>query len=294
MRRLSPRQQGFGLLAFVIITATIAFSIVIGYAGVLTKSHANQLRQAQRTYLSEAREQVLEFYRENALTLDDATAAGALSADQLLDASNVRRRYAVQAAISNPLFLAGGQSYRKVALWIPAEGSAETPMDVARFEQNGEVVGCAAPGGDCPEWPVLIFDSGDLELKLQEETLKRMIRVAYKAQAYFKARMLQDPEKNISVNYFRPTIGCPGGNGVELVCMDVYTPLVSIFNGTAQLSATAMAIGIAEQDLLSAWGLPIEASNGLDAESTVPPFTMVFRARTPSGGYISIRALQPI
>lgn len=296
MKRHNSRpQQGFGLLIFVIVTAVIAFSLVVGYTGVLTKSQANRLQATQSDYLSEVRTQVMAFYQRKAFALDQQSMSNPVSVNDLLAGALVRKRFGLQAALSDVLSLPDGVRYRRIAVWLPSDTDTDNPPDLSSFTQTGKFVSCTNLGSPCADRQMAVFDSIDLERELQKETQARLRHIALKAQAYFKARTLQDPERNISVNYFRPLANICTPRDMELECLDIYTPLsVPAIGGALVPSRTASTLGLTGAELVSAWGLPIEASNVQDAVTDDTPFTMVFRAARPSGGYYSIRAIQQL
>lgn len=297
MRRPSPqRQQGFGLLLFVVITAILAFSIVIGYSGVLTRTQANRLVVNQQRYLTEARTQVLTFYERHAFSLDQQSLSNPVSAEDLLNGANVRARYGMQAALSKVLVTPEGLRYRAMALWLPSDTDGSNPPDLGRFLETGQFVSCANGSADCAPRNYVVFDSAEIQRELARQTQARLERVAMKAQSYFKARLLQDPERNVSVNYFRaPTAGNCMVMPIDLECLDTYTPLATLdASGALTASRTARNLGLSDEELLSAWGRPIEASNLADSVTDDSPFTMAFRALTPWGTFYTVKAVQQL
>ncbi|KWU17834.1 hypothetical protein [Burkholderia cenocepacia] len=295
MSRLSPkRQQGFGLLVFVLIATTIALSLVLGYSGLLTRQEALARPAKIQAYLSDARSQILSFYARNLSQIDSAS-VGSVTATDLLSGANVNVRYGMQAALSNPLAGDSGLSYRRMVLYLPTETDGTNPPDVAGFVANGNFQSCIDSSKECATRYYMVFDSLTLEKAALTETKHRLEQVAYKAQAYFKARMLLDPEHNISIDYFRPAFGgcSPGLN--DLQCLDTYTPLAVMSSGSwSALTNVPSTIGLTNEELISAWGDPIQASNLTDSETGSPPFTMVFRAPSPFGGYFTVKAVQQI
>jgi hypothetical protein len=276
------KQQGFGLLVFVLLLAAIAFFVVVAYAGILTRQVANELPRKKQEALLQAMEQVRGYWRANAINLD--APGSTLTAQALVDNAGLSLRYGMQAEVSN-LLSKNGTTYRKVLLYSQATDDA-APLDLARFRTTGEINPCPI-ATDCG-WHWAVFDSfNEIHQGYSSEALSRLRRVAFKAQAYFKARNLQDPERNISVNYFRS----PSGNCVvlpqDLGCADTYTPLV-------ELPQMVKNLGLSAEELYSPWGTPIEASNLQDSETTELPFTMAFRVRKPDGSYYTVKAVQQI
>lgn len=275
-------QQGFGLLVFVLILAAIAFFFVVAYAGILTRHVANELPRKKEEAVLQALEQVRGYWMANSATLDapgsTVTAAG------VIGATGVNLKYGSQLEVSN-LLTKNGATYRKVLIYSQLTDDAQ-PLDLAKFVSTGEITPCPS-ATDCG-WVWAVFDSfSEIHQAYAIETQARLRRVAFKAQAYFKARNMQDPERNISVNYFRK----PSGNCVvlpqDLGCADTYTPLANMPQMTRNL-------GLSAEELYSPWGTPIEASNLEDSETTNPPFTMAFRVKKPDGSYYTIKAVQQI
>lgn len=295
MRRPSPqRQQGFGLLVFVIITSVIAFSLVIGYSGVLTRSQANKLESAQKAYLEETQTQLLSLYARNAYFIDQVSMSNTATVEQLLTGANVRMRYGLQAALSRVLTSTDGLPYRVVAIWLPTEADGTNPPDLNTFISTGKFNSCSNMSDGCPTRQYLVFDSLDIERNLQKQTVAHLTRIALKAQSYFKARLLLDPEKNVSINYFRAPTGTCAAMDDDLECLDTYTPLTQVQAGALTLTRTAQNLRLSNEELLSGWGLPIEASNLTDSVTDDSPYTMAFRAATPSGTFLTIKAVQQL
>jgi hypothetical protein len=296
MRRPNPtRQQGFGLLVFVIITAIVSLSIVLGYSGILTRSQANQLARNQQRYLAEAKNAVLAFYEPHAFAIDQQSMSNTTTIEEILAGANVPVRFGMQAALSKVLASPEGVPYRAVALWLPSETDETNPPDLATFISTGRFVSCINSTADCATRQFQVFNSADLERELAKRTIARLERVAMKAQSYFKARMLQDPERNVSVNYFRTPEGSCEVLPMDLQCLDNYTPLATI-DASANLTAsrTAINIGLSADELVSGWGRPIEGSNLTDSVTDDTPYTMVFRAATPAGTFYTVKAVQQL
>lgn len=297
MRRpkLQRQQGGFGLLAFVIITAVFAFSFVVGYSGVLTRDQANQLETQQNRYLADARDSILAFYERHAFKLDQKSLSNPASVEEVLKGANVRARFAMTATMSQVLLASDGTAYRAFALWMPTETDTTNGPNLTEFAQTGKFASCATEGGPCDRRVYMTFDTLSLERDLANQTAGQLQRIALKAQSYFRARNLQDPERNVSVNYFRTPSGACAVQPIDLECLDTYSPLATVdLAGKVTLSRTAINLGLAAEDVISAWGLPIEASNLQDSVTDDSPYTMVFRAATPSGAYYTVKAVQQL
>ncbi len=295
MRRPNPmRQQGFGLLAFVMLSAIVAFTMVVGYAGVMTRREANALPAKQDRYVQESVESLRDAWRSNALTWDAFSVGNTTTVQDVLGRAGVQLKYGAQAVLSNVVKVdAEGIAYRSVLLYLPVETDESSPPDINQFKVTGNFVSCPTPSDECSKRVYRVFSSMELERALAKETRLRLTRVAEKAQSYFKARMLQDPERNVSVNYFHKPFGACEALEMDLGCMDTYQPLVSLDSGTS-LNRTRMAVNLAltDEELFTAWGRPIEASNLQDSEVADSPFTMTFRAPNQAGGFYTVKAIQ--
>ena len=115
------RQQGFGLLSFVLLAAVVAFTLVVGFAGVMTRREANELPVKQQAYLQQAVAQVKTNWRANAYTLDSPGAGATATADDVLRMAKLQRRYGMSVELSNVQVLAAENlSYRTVVLYLKA------------------------------------------------------------------------------------------------------------------------------------------------------------------------------
>lgn len=295
MNRSRPlRQQGFGLLIFVIIVATIAFGLVVGYSSVLTRQTANQVPARDEAYLTAAMAQAAASWREAAFWLDELSPSNAFTVDDLLKNANVQLQYGAQAALSDVL-MAEGVSYRTLVIYMPSDSDAVNPPDLTAFQTTGEFSPCTNPSAYCAPRLYKTYSSFDLQKELAKEAQARLAKVAFKAQSYFKARMLLEPERNVSVNYFRKPLGECVSASNDLGCLDTYQPLaIHDTAGGYSTSEVAQHLGLTAEELFSPWGPPIEASNLEDSETSAPPYTMSFRAANPWGGYFVVKATQAL
>lgn len=297
MRRPSPmRQQGFGLLSFVVITSVVALTLVLGYAGVLTRKVANELLTSQQQYAEEVARQIEAMWPQYAGQLDSPVQGASITADDLLRTAGVTLRPMARVVLSDVLTVPGeGLTYRAVAVYMPTETDESNPPDLEHFRTSGEFRSCTSSSDFCAQRAFYVFSSLQTERELVRETTLRLNKVATKAQSYFKARMLQDVERNIDVNYFRmPNGGCEV-TVTDLGCVDDYTALASVApGGGLQRIRMAQQLMLTDEELFSAWGQPLEASNLEDSVTDATPFAMSFRARKPNGDYIFIKAVQQL
>lgn len=294
MHQQTPsQQQGFGLLVFVIVIAIVAFSLVLGYSSIMVRQQHNSLAASQKAYLAESVALVAKAWRFSAYAIDH-TGANATTAQDVLTLSGARMRYGVRAVLSRPLIdMTSNTSYRNFVMYLPTPDDEASPFDEASFVSTGEVAACTGAG--CDERLLATFSSLHVERELAAETSARLDRIAAKAQAYFRARMSQDPERNISVNYFRRPSGSCVVGPLDLGCLDAYESLTeAAAGGGVAATRVAQILGLGSQELLNGWGLPMEASNLLESSTAEPPFTMAFRTRTPTGAVLKILAIQAL
>jgi type II secretory pathway pseudopilin PulG len=292
MRR-SRTQHGFALLAFVLALTVVAFSLVLGYSGTLTRRQTEALPTAQRTYLDGLQQALQQVYWLRATTAASGDVAQwrAFAPDEdVLALTHTAARWDVRAAVSEPLADAMGAPYQRIALWLPAETDAENPPDLELFRATGQWRACIRPT-PCADTLVALVDGQPLQRALRAQAHARLARAAYKLQAYFKARTLQNPERNMAVNYFRNPRGgadCPSvPPAPDLGCLDTYRPI-------ALDDPIAVRANLTGEDLASPWGESLEASNLQDSETQRPPFSMVLRVPLKgTADDLHVTALQP-
>ena len=283
MKVVMPRRQGgFAMLTFVIVVSALALSLVAGYSSLFARKQLNQVADIQRTYLDEARAQVLSTYRK--LSTDPAASPSAdLTYTQYAGGTDVwswtrqPQKWGAQAIISNRLVTSEGLYYRKVALWIPTETDAGNPPAVAKFVTTGVFDSCTTSGAACDTRQFLVVDTQDIEKELFARSTARLTNIVQKSQAYFKARLLQDPERNVSVNYFRDPYGSCTKLPNDIGCINSYTALSAI-----DIGAT---LNLSPEEQVNAWGGAVTVVNaGPDAETTDAPFSISFQTCLPYGG----------
>lgn len=297
MSRSEPsRQQGFGLLVFVIAISVVAFSIVLGYAGMMTRKEANDLPLRRAKMLDDSVIALDRMWPQRARDLDVPGTDNPTTSQVVLDLAGIQLRGGAQAVLSKVQSMGSdGLAWRAMVLYYPSESDDTNPPDLAAFEETGVFTSCANAGEPCAPRAFKVFNSQEVQRSLARETSARLNKVATKAQSYFKARQLQDPERNFSVNYFRKPLGGCETLEQDLGCLDTYTPLTSL-SGPATYTRTRMAeaLSLTDEELFTAWGQPIEASNLQDSNTSDTPFTMTFRARKPLGDYLYLKAVQQL
>lgn len=325
MRNLRPnlgKESGFGLTVFVVIIAVIAFSIFLTTSAIYIKKHINEKTQKEQQYVSDLSNEIRAFWIKGGFAYDNI-AVGAVTSAMLLNSSGISVKYNANIDVSNPILSPEGIVHRRVAIWLPSELSADNPPDIAKFKSTGEFSPCTNKGGAdgiaCDELKYTVFDSLDVEKEMVKQTSDKLQRVALKAQAFFQARLYQDPDRDISINRFLPyrsdfgfntaTMSCTGvSDPDDLDCLESPTPLASILNGTVSVSKSATVLSLSNDELVSAWGTPLKAENliltGVASDTgkpcsqvpgnPEPPYCMIFSADTPFGTTISVTAVQQL
>lgn len=287
-------EQGFGLLIFVVIVLTIAVALVTGYWSTLAYRQKNTEAAQQQAYLSQVQATLQAYYRQNAFTLDQAGLGNTTTASGLLAAAGVQSSYGMKAVLSRVLTSPEGLAYRAVAMYLPSDTDSANPPDLASFVATGVFTSCAH-SGPCAPRPYVVFSSLGIERELDKATEDLLNTVAAKAQVYFSDRQrAEDPERNVYNNYFlTPYLACDA-TPEDLDCLPNFTNLSGFdSSGNLVLSRTATNLGLSPSETVSAWGQPIQATNEAGV-SSVPPYTMLFRAETPAGTYITKTAVEQL
>lgn len=293
MQAGAKHARGFALLAFVLAVSVAALGIVLGYSSLLTREQADALPDAQQAYLAELASRAERIYRERATTSAGMTMQvqqwrAFADKEDVLALVESAPRWGVQGAVSAPIADAHGAPYQRIAFWLPTTTDSVNPPDREAFETTGQWVSCEEES-PCEERLVVLLDGQTLQRELRAQAKARLLTVAHKLQGYFKARVLQDPERSIALNYFRNPRGglCPTTPvAPDLGCLDVYQPANASF---------VLHTNLAADELVSPWGEPLEFSNLADSETARPPFSMAIR--TPVKGtteYLQAFALQPL
>lgn len=294
-------QKGVGLLSLVVALSIFAFTFVAGYSALMTRQYAKTISQLQTEYLDSSAKRLASYWRQNAFSIDGPNSAD-LDGDQVFIAAGNSFKYQASVLFSNRLTdLSDSKlTYRNAVIFFPTEEDKNTPVlgetfDRDSFISTGKVPDCVS--ATCASRQYRLVNGLEIERGLKIETSNRLSRIALKAQAYFKARMLQNPERTISVNYFyKPSGDCIVNQEQDLGCFDIYTQIASVDTQTSAVvpSSVAMKLGLGTEEMLSAWGQPFEISNTVDSNTSAPPFSMVIRAKTPSGDYLTISAIQQL
>lgn len=305
-------QRGVALLAFTVVLAIVAFTVVLAYSVSSAKSQVNTLESNQKAYLNDVRAKLVAAYEANALTIDaDSTWTSIPSTDNgktLLALAGITPRWGLEVAISPPVSREGVK-YRTMAAWLPLDAStADDPV----MQADGTFKPCPNNTVDCVgrRLYVVVPDGYAIQRRNAKKATAQLEQLAANAQAFFKAKTLLDPERNVSVNYFRPPFGGCSPTAEQLPCIDSPQPIWGVSPAIVQQNGAAQKmtelLGLANAPVLNPWGLPIEACNGNacgDASPSLvqwdpltqgPPYTMLFQTRSPWGVTYRVYAVQQL
>lgn len=275
LQALKRQNSGSALLVFIVAVSVISLTLVVGLAHQFSVAQNLKLPERQQKYLRTINQQ-LELAYEARANDPETHPAGVRHADvpggsDVLSWTTLQPKWGVSAIISNRLSHPDGFFYRRVAIWLPREGDSANPPDVAKFVSTGEFDPCR--GSTCPDRAFEIFDSMPDEQRRFDVTRKRMGYLALRAQSYFLTRQLQQPERNVSVNYFRDPVGACVRQARDIGCIDSWTRLES--------TPIPELLSLSSSDLVSSWGTPIEVINQApEAQTDDAPFTLVYRTCT--------------
>jgi hypothetical protein len=131
------------------------------------------------------------------------------------------------------------------------------------------------------------IDGRTVERAALRQAQQQLQGLAGALETWFRARVADDPLHRMDRNYFRPLDPGCHVEPDELPCLPDYAR-------ADQLSFWHAALDLASADLQTPWGAsyPIEVSNGADASAS-PPYSLALRVRTPWGGLIEARAVEP-
>lgn len=286
----AKRQQGFYLIALTAALAVIAFGFVTAYSSMLAKKEQKSLLDTQKTYMEQARTALESAYEQHIAEIESSSSNTSeyRTGEKLLSLAGITPKWGVQVAISNPM-ITGDLRYSILAMWLPSDTDAENP---ASFNPNtGEFVSCTNAAANCAPRASMLMSGLNVQKRLEARAIKQLNDLASAHQAYFKSKFLMDPDKNISINYFRAP---------ENICTST-SAMPCIDTCIAEKDTTAVALlGLSPQQLTNPWGVLIETSNKVDCGGTgaaLPtsyPYRMSFRSTTPWGSSYTIFALQPI
>lgn len=310
MRIARQRQGGFTLVELalaIVLLGVLSYTVMGSYAyfaraqGELgTRDRMERLRTAfVSTYRSYARavESVSsqDFFLSAGLSIANnsdvgtATTAAALTRvaefgqlspyEAQHDEFQGRFRFLVSNRLSSVMPAGYTVFYHKVAIVSPGYNrilEAGTTMNAA--------TGAVTVAGDDF---VVVVDGFQVQRELAENTVSRVDKVAKAYELYFTNRYLANPARDVSIDYFAATGPTPArwdAGGLAGNSGGIFANASAINMGAA--------IGVAANDLLDAYGTPIQVDNSSAATRnpenattamSIPPYSALVRASLVAG-----------
>lgn len=298
-RRASMR--GAALLSFAIFLGMAILSIVMAFTASIATKQANTLGTRQQAYLDTIRQKVEAYYKANASVIDSSLNWPSFDSARLQKEILEVEKWGATVWISKPLAANDPVRFRRIVVFLRTDTDDRNPPDASHFVETGEFISCPDSGQPCEPRRFLVFDGQEIQKANYRITVARVESIASRAQAYFKARALQDPERNVSINYFRPPFGnCVGIAPHDIPCLEEGSWFYRPLEGTEASARVMSLLGLDPSFALNAWGMPIEVANaGPDVNwcqptDCLPPFTFAVRTQSPYGGFIKVRAVQQL
>ena len=249
----------------------MAGAMVATWMVVAARSQDSELERAQLDYLTELKGRLEQWYAANVATVDAAAAAPDMQA--VLRQIGLVPRWNLQIQASERQ-IQNGVAFRVIALWLPGAGEPDTTT----FDP---ATGAFVPAANTPSAQVNGLAIQSQALALSQDGLQRLARAL---ENRFKAKYLADPGRDVMVNHFRAQ-SCADPQPDELPCLDDYTALDA---------GLLLAIGADPRLARNSWNLVVEVSNGADAQTTIPPYSIALRSTTPWGTQLRAVAIQPL
>ena len=259
-------------MLIVLFLASCVALYVLAEATLAARAALQRANTEKAAYVADAGRRVAEWYRCNAATLD-STAAVVPNEATVLRAAGVTPKWGVRAAVG-PMLAGPDGHYRRIAVWLPAApGGGFSAANDGTFDRKSAT-------------HHVVVDGRLIEGELRARTLETMRRFARLLEARASARMLQDSDRRVDVNHFRPRDPACAAADDEIPCLDDYIDATRIDWGRL--------VGVAPSELRTAWGGPIQVSNRTDASVDQPPYSLSLLATTPWGEPIRLAAIQAL
>lgn len=294
-------EQGAAMLSFAIFLGVAILSIVTAFTASIATKQSSTLHARQELYLRALVPKIEAYYEANASLIDADLTWREFTSEKLKRDLLETPKWGAQLWISNPLSLPEGIKYRRIIVFLRTDTDDRNPPDEEQFTTTGVFVSCSDASKPCESRKTLIYEGQALQRKNYQATISKLESLAARAQSYFKSRVLQDPERNVSLDYFRPPFGnCTGIAPYDLPCTELSGTPYQALGDTTVGAQFMQVLGLEDSYTVNAWGAPVEVANsGPDVNwcrpgDCMPPFTLAIRTRTPYGGFIKVRAVQPM
>lgn len=304
LRRSAKHQRGLALLVFVIALAAAAGTIVLGYSMLEARDAVNRYDTRRAEFGQEVRARIASAYEEFKAEVDTPPLSGESAwgrPDHWLQVARITPSYDMRLFVSDSL-VQGNLRFRRIVAYFPAPD--DTGPDPEFDAASGVFELC--PGGGCASMRTSVtFEGREVQARAMAETLRAMTQVALKAEAWFQARVLEDPDRDLSLNHFGGGGDCDSvGAHRTIPCYafeEVEDALVRNEDMAQSLTASGQAfvglVGVDGTQRRSAWGSAFYVANtsaSSDEWHSVPPFRLKILAYTPWGERLTVEAVQPI
>lgn len=295
MKRAPRRERGVVLVAFATVLSALLLVGTLGWVMTMTQMQLVQREPRKQAYIEDVQKSLDDYVANNFELLSNPSTS--VTTVSVLAGAAITRRWGLELDVSKSL-TSNGLPYRIVVAYLPTDTDDRNPPDIGTFKATGQFVSCPDTAGPCSPRKVATTSTLDYQREADKVTQLRLQTIAVRAQLYFKQRVLADPERRVTVNYFRPTSGdCTLVAARDLPCHDIAESLASHVDGRR----TAAMLGLSPEDLLDGWGGEILVRNGpagsigpAGAETVAPPYSMLVQAVNPYGQQMRTVATQPL
>lgn len=314
MKIVKPRKErGFAILALTAGLAIIAFLFILGESETLTRQKQLSFSEDQKTYMEHVSDRLNSVYPLLASSLDSqdvivqAQFRAGNASESLSDIFNkagVVEKWFIKGKVSNTLHK-GKVVYSVIGFWLPNldfEGS-EPYFDVT----TGQFTTNPATGVDGCKFTLCGTVSGfSVEQQMVAKAQDSLNEIASRFQNYFRSKYLASPEKDVSINYFKPvSIACNAG-GVPADATDPGMDELPCINGWQSISSledrnthVMQKVGLGPEAIADPWGKSFLIRNDDTRDPSLnvfgkPPYFMQIKTTTPWGDELFMMAVQVI
>lgn len=306
------RERGSALIILTTVVATILLVFLIGNIALHAKSQNNDLPAKQRVFLDRSEEAIRLWYQKNAGSID-GDACKDYTEKELFEATMVPYEHGARISITpcaETIAMSAKRGneiqYRNVAIWIPAAGSFADPdtsgftNDFTGFRPHNSLV------------QYRFVEGHAIEAKMVADTKNQLTEMARLFELWARAKTDNDPERDISMNYFA-AYDCDNPKDGEIPCFVEQSGMIG--EELKDPGEDSKALKLATHALLpqsmnrDAWNRNILIANKLTAPSgtnlhpcltedqpnpNYPPYRMMLQSITPWGKVITVCPVQSV
>ncbi len=272
MTNLGRNQRGGALMVIVMALAMTALACMTLWSHGDGGRSPGSAPSPRVEYLATVGQQILGWYRRHASEADGAGEsfddAWTEKLGRVADLG-VQSKWALRIAASS-LLQDRGVGYRVLIAWLPGPQGEAPDFD----PRSGRVANHRG-------LEYVLVDGRLAHQAAAEFTRAALDTVARAFEARFRASYIRDPDADIGRNWFR-AVDCQSPGLDELPCADAFAPMSGDL-------ATRLGLPV---EPVSGWGGPVEWTNGVEASSKSPPYSVEVRAQTPWGTWMQRTAIQ--